>query len=239
MPMPLPLRSLRTKSQGAGEDELIEDDAGAELVATTAGDEEGALMRTVCDAFAEDDGVGEGTVMGRARADDDKDDADGGEDADGGIEGGAVARGATVASDEDAEGGGTVRCTTFTQDDDGVEEILAAGFTTWAGTDDGAVDVTTVRGGTEVRTACGLACFVRSILFLFCFWFLAAIRAVGAMVLASLAAVQQTWHFLRGGKLLILMNLSWFSSGSMMFPHLHVTALGTGNVSGKVLMDER
>ncbi len=132
-----------------------------------------------------------------------------------------------------------MRCTTFTQDDDGVEEILAAGFTTWAGTDDGAVDVTTVRGGTEVRTACGLACFVRSILFLFCFWFLAAIHAVGAMVLASLAAVQQTWHFLRGGKLLILMNLSWFSSGSMMFPHLHVTALGTGNVSGKVLMDER
>ena len=136
MPMPLPLRSLRTKSQGAGEDELIEDDAGAELVATTAGDEEGALMRTVCDAFAEDDGVGEGTVMGRARADDEKDDADGGEDADGGIEGGAVARGATVASDEDAEGGGTVRCTTFTQDDDEVEETLAAGFTTGAGTDD-------------------------------------------------------------------------------------------------------
>jgi hypothetical protein len=133
--MPLPLRSLRTKSQGAGGDELKEDDAGAELVAATAGDEEGVL-RVVCDAFAEDDGVGGGTMVGRARADDDKDDADGGEDADGGIEGGAVASEATVASDDDAEGGGTVRCTTFTQLDDGVEETLAAGFTTGAGTDD-------------------------------------------------------------------------------------------------------
>ncbi len=134
MPMPLPLRSLRTKSQGAGEDELKEDGAGAELVAATAGDEEGVL-RAVCDAFAEDDGVGGGTMVGRARADDNKDDANGGEDVDGGIEGGAVASGATGASDDDAEGVGTVRCTTFTQDDDEVEATLAAGFTTGAGTD--------------------------------------------------------------------------------------------------------
>ena len=125
--MLLPLRSLRTKSQGAGEDELKEDDACAELVVTTAGDEEGVLMRAVCDAFAEDDGVGEGTVVGRARADDNKNDADGGEDADGGIEGGAVASGATVASDDNAEGGGTVRCTTLTQDG-GVGGTCGGGF---------------------------------------------------------------------------------------------------------------
>ena len=117
---------MRTKSK--------EDDAGAaELVATTAGDEEDVL-RAVCDAFIE--GVGGGTVMGRTSADDDKDDADGSDDSDGRIEGGAVASGATVASDDDAEGGGTVRCTTFTQLDDGVEETLAAGFTSGAGTDD-------------------------------------------------------------------------------------------------------
>ena len=132
--MPLPLRSLRTKSQGAGEDELKEDGAGAELVAATAGDEKDILETAVCDAFTE--GVGGGTVMGRTSADDDKDDADGSEDSDGGKEGGAVASGATGASDDDTEGVGTVRCTTFTQDDDEVEETLAAGFTTGAGTDD-------------------------------------------------------------------------------------------------------
>ena len=114
---------------GAGEEELKEDDVGAELVAATAGDEEGVL-RAVCDAFAADDSVGGSTMVGRARADDNKDDADGG------TEGGAVASGATGASDDDAEGVGTVRCATFTQDDDEVEETLAAGFTTGAGTDD-------------------------------------------------------------------------------------------------------
>ena len=125
---------MRKKSKGAGEGERKEDDAGAaELVAATAGDEEDVL-RAVCDAFTE--GVGGGTVMGRTSADDDKDDADGSEDSDGGKEGGAVASGATGASDDDAEGVGTVRCTTFTQDDDEVEETLAAGFTTGAGTDD-------------------------------------------------------------------------------------------------------
>ena len=101
------------------------------------------------------------------------------------------------------------------------------------------MEVTTVRGETEMRTACALVCFVEAVLFLFCFWFLAAIHSVGALVLASLAAVQQTWHFLRGGKLLILMNLSWCSTASMLFPHLHVTVtLGTGSVVGKVFMEE-
>ena len=133
MPMLLPLRSLRTKSKGAGEGERKEDDT-AKLVAATAGDEKDILKTAVCDAFTE--GVGGGTGMGRTSADDDKDDADGSEDSDGGKEGGTVASGATGASDDDAEGVGTVRCTTFTQDDDEVEETLAAGFTTGAGTDD-------------------------------------------------------------------------------------------------------
>ena len=191
---------MRTKSQGTGEGERKEDDAGAaELVAATAGDEKDILETAVCDAFTE--GVGGGTVMGRARADDNKDDADGGEDVDGGIEGGAVASGATGASDDDAEGVGTVRCTAFAQDDDGVQGTLAAGFKTGAETDDCvAAEVTAMPGETEVRKACGLACFVELVLFLFCFWFLAAMDSVGALVLASLAAVQQTWHFLRGGK---------------------------------------
>jgi len=237
MPMLLPLRLLRTKHQGVGEHERKEDDAGAELVAATAGDDEEGDLRALCDAFAKDDGVGGGTAVGRARAGDDKDDASGGGDADGGMEWGAVANGGTVASDNDTEVSGEVRCTTFTQDNDGVEEILAAGFTTGAGSDNAAVEVTTVRGEMEVRTVCGSACVVG--LLLFCFWFLAAIHAVGALVLASLAAVQQTWHFLRGGKLLILMNLSWCSSASMLFPHLHVTVtLGTGSVVGKVFMEE-
>ena len=87
MPMLLPLRSLRTKSQGAGESERKEDEAGAaELVAATAGDEKDILETAVCDAFTE--GVGGGTVMRRTSADDDKDDADGSEDSDGGKEAG-------------------------------------------------------------------------------------------------------------------------------------------------------
>ncbi len=64
------------------------------------------------------------------------------------MEGGAVARRATVASDDDTEQCGTVRCTTLTHDDD-IGEAVAAGFTTGAGTDDCDVgEVTTVCGGT-------------------------------------------------------------------------------------------
>ena len=57
MPMLWPLRSLRTKREGVGEHERKEDDAGAELVAATAGDDEEGDLWALCDAFAKDDGV--------------------------------------------------------------------------------------------------------------------------------------------------------------------------------------
>jgi len=121
---------LRTKSK--------EDDAGAaELVATTAGDEEDVL-RAVCDAFTE--GVGEGTVMGRTSADGDKD-ADGSGDSDGGK--------------EEAEAGRET-----------VTEVVgcAIGVVT---EEVGAGEGTTVRGGAAVRTIHGVAGFLERVLNLF------------------------------------------------------------------------
>jgi hypothetical protein len=91
MPMLWPLRSLRTKREGVGEHERKEDDAGAELVAATAGDDEAA----------------DGAMTGCAAVTDDNDVDD--------AEGDEVTGCATVAGDFDfalavaeEEGGGTI-----------------------------------------------------------------------------------------------------------------------------------
>ncbi len=193
--MPWPLRLLRTKSKGAslrtkkskgaGEGERKEDDAGAaELVATTASDEEDVL-RAVCDAFIE--GVGGGTVMGRTSADGDKDDADGSGDSDGGK--------------EEAEAGRET-----------VTEVVgcAIGVVT---EEVGAGEGTTVRGGAVARTIRGIADFLERVLILFLEALRGAADDSGALrgaaddlALASFAALQQMWHLLRAGRPLVLMN---------------------------------
>ena len=122
------------------------------------------------------------------------------------IEGG----GSTMAD----EGGKATRCA---QDDGGVvvETAMAgcetvgevAGCTIGVVTEEvGAGEGMTVRGGAAVRTIRGVAGFLERELILF----LAALRgAADDLALASLAAVQQTWHLLRAGKPLVLMNRSW------------------------------
>ena len=126
------------------------------------------------------EGVGGGTVMGRTSADGDKDDADGSEDSEGGKEG-AVAGRETVTE--------VVGCAIGVV----TEEV-------------GAGEGTTVRGGAAVRTIRGVADILERVFILF----LEALRgADDDLARASFAALQQTWHLLRAGKPLVLINRSW------------------------------
>ena len=124
---------------------------------------------------------------------------------------------ATVADEHEVgdvvEGGKATRCA---QDGGGVVERAVAGCETVAdvvGCTIGVVteevcagEGTTVRGGAAVRTIRGVADFLERVLILF----LEALRgAADDLARASFAALQQTWHLLRAGKPLVLMNRSW------------------------------
>ena len=124
---------------------------------------------------------------------------------------------ATVADEHEVgdvvEGGKATRCA---QDGGGVVERAVAGCETVADVvgctigvvteEVGAGEGTTVRGGAAVRTNRGVAYFLERVLILF----LEALRgAADDLARASFAALQQTWHLLRAGKPLVLMNRSW------------------------------
>jgi hypothetical protein len=120
---------------------------------------------------------------------------------------------ATVADEHEVgdvvEGGKATRCA---QDGGGVVERAVAGCETVAdvvGCTIGVVteEVCAGEGTTAaVRMIRGVADFLERVLILF----LEALRgAADDLARASFAALQQTWHLLRAGKPLVLMNRSW------------------------------